>query len=237
MPVPGAKSSNLLDPQALLYYWPYGRFGINFHPPLAGQLNLAAHAVFGHWMKDIPSRRMASVIEFALTITIGFHFLARRYGEWVGLVMAGSLLLMPRLYGQAHLIDTDTLGLLLWSATALAFWKGLHEPDARRWRVAVGILLGLAFVEKMAAVVVLLPLLFWLIVGYLPRTFGGTGARSDWIDGVLTSGAMLIPLALAFQQIEMLQRRHLPPSMADLFNHRATTTGRARSWQFRWPSG
>ncbi len=126
----------LLDPQALLYYWPYGRFGINFHNPLAGQLNLAAHAVFGHWMKDIPARRMATVIEFALTITIGFHFLARRYGGWVGLVMAGSLLLMPRLYGQAHLMDTDTPGLLLWSATALAFWKGLHEPDARRWRVA-----------------------------------------------------------------------------------------------------
>ena len=102
---------------------------------------------------------MASVIEFALTIAIGFHFLARRYGSWAGAVMAGSLLLMPRLYGQAHLIDTDTPGLLLWAATALAFWKGLHEPNARRWRVAVGILLGLAFVEKMAAVMVLLPLL------------------------------------------------------------------------------
>ena len=109
---------------------------------------------------------MASVIEFALTITIGFHFLARRYGSWVGLVMAGSLLLMPRLYGQAHLIDTDTPGLLIWSATALAFWKGLHEPHARRWRVAVGILLGLAFIEKMGAVMVLLPLLLWLIVAY-----------------------------------------------------------------------
>jgi len=213
----------LLDPQTLLYYWPYGRFGINFHNPLAGQLNLAAHAVFGHWMKDIPARRMASVIEFALTITIGFHFLARRYGGWVGLVMAGSLLLMPRLYGEAHLMDTDTPGLLLWSATALAFWKGLHEPDARRWRVAVGILLGLAFVEKMGAVVVLAPLLLWLIVGYLPRSLVRKGGRSDWIDGVLTTGAMLVPLGLAFQQIQMLQRRLLPPNKADLFNLRATS--------------
>jgi hypothetical protein len=213
----------LLDPQALLYYWPYGRFGINFHNPLAGQLNLAAHAVFGHWMKDIPARRMASVIEFALTITIGFHFLARRYGGWVGLVMAGSLLLMPRLYGEAHLMDTDTPGLLLWAATALAFWKGLHEPDARRWRVAVGILLGLAFVQKMGAVVVLGPLLIWLTVGYLPPTLGRKGGRSDWIDGVLTTGAMLIPLGLAFQQIQMLQQRLLPPHRADLFNHRATS--------------
>ena len=35
-------------------------------------------------MKDIPARRMASVIEFALTVAIGFGFLARRYGAWVG---------------------------------------------------------------------------------------------------------------------------------------------------------
>ena len=176
------------DPLTLLYFWPYGRHGFNFHPPLAGQLNLATYALFGHWMKDIPARRMASVFEFAFTITIGFHFLARRYGAWVGLIAAGSLLFMPRLYGQAHLIDTDTPGLLIWSATALAFWNGLHEPKGRRWRVAVGILLGLAFIEKMGAVMVLLPLLLWLIVGYLPRTFTRPGGRSAWIDGTITTG-------------------------------------------------
>ena len=157
----------LLDPETLLYYWPYGRFGINFHPPFAGQLNLAAHALFGSWMKDIPARRMASVIEFALTIAIGFAFLARRYGTAVGLVMAGSLLFMPRLYGQAHLIDTDIPGLLLWAAIAVAFWNGLHEENGRPWRVLVGILLGLAFVEKMAAVGVVVPLLLWLVAGHL----------------------------------------------------------------------
>ncbi len=84
----------LLEPDTLLYYWPYGRYGINFHPPLAGQLNLATYGIFGHWMKDIPARRMATVIEFALTVTLAFHFLARRYGFWVGTVAAGSLSLI-----------------------------------------------------------------------------------------------------------------------------------------------
>jgi hypothetical protein len=210
----------LLDPFNLLYFWPYGRFGINFHPPLAGQLNLATYAAFGHWMKDIPARRMASAIEFALTITIGFHFLARRYGVWVGAVMAGSLLFMPRLYGQAHLLDTDTPGLLLWSATAIAFWNGLYEPGGRRWRVAVGILVGLAFIEKPAATMVLLPLVLWLVTSHLPFRLTRRDVRTGWIDGLVTLGAMLTPLWFAFQQILMLQQRLPMPAQTDLFIHR-----------------
>jgi len=212
-----------MNPRTLLYYWPYGRYGINFHPPLAGQLNLASYAILGRWIKDIPARRMATLFEFALCATVGFHFLARRYGKWVGAIMAGSLLLMPRLYGQAHLIDTDILGLLLWSATALAFWNGLHDPRGRKWRVLVGVLLGLAFVEKMAAVMVLVPLLLWLLAGFLPRTFWRPGGRADWIDGVLTSGAMLIPLGLAFQQVQLFQRGLPPPIQADLLDHAPTS--------------
>lgn len=212
-----AEVSALLDPDALLYYWPYGRHGINFHPPLAGQLNLATHALFGRWVKDIPSRRLASVFEYACTIAIGFGFLARRYGGWVGGVMAGALLLMPRVYGDGHLAGTDTPGLMLWASTALAFWKGLHEPGARRWRVLVGILLGLAFVEKMAAVIVLLPLLMWLVAGHLPRTFFRSGGRSDWIDALATTTAMLLPLAIAFVEILRLKGLYPVPKRTNLF--------------------
>lgn len=76
--------------------------------------------------------------EYALTITIGFGFLARRYGAWVGGVMAGALLCMPRVYGDGHIAGTDMPGLLLWAATALAFWKGLYEPGGRCWRILWG---------------------------------------------------------------------------------------------------
>ncbi len=147
-------------------------------------------------MKDIPARRMASVIEFSLTVTLLFGFLARRYGGWVGAVAAGSLLLMPRLYGQAHLIDTDTPGLLLWAATAFAFWKGLYEPKSGAWRVAVGVLAGLAFIEKMGAVVVVLPILLWMFASRF-----GRGGKAAWVDGAITSTLMLAPLLLAYGEI------------------------------------
>jgi hypothetical protein len=99
----------------------------------------------------------------------------------------------------------------------------LHEPNARRWRIAVGVLLGLAFVEKMGAVVVLVPLLLWMIVGSLPQTARRPVGRFDWIDGVVTIGAMLAPLLLAFQQIQILQQRFPPPSRTNLFVDRPSS--------------
>jgi len=208
----------LLSPDALLYYWPYARYGYNFHPPLAGQLNLLTHALFGGWMKDIPSRRLASVFEYSVTITLLFGFLARRYGAWVGGVAAGSLLLMPRVYGDGHIAGTDTPGLLLWAVASLAFWKGLHDPNARAWRVVVGVTLGLSFVEKMAAVAVLGPILFWLVVTRVPRVWTRPGGRATCVDAVVISTALLIPIALAFAEVRRLARLFLPPANADVFN-------------------
>lgn len=210
-----------LDPDALLYYWPYARYGINFHPPLAGQASLAARGVFGSWMKDFPSRRMGSILEFAAAIAIGCHFLARRYGPATGLAMAGSFLLMPRVYGQAHLLDTDIPGMFLWAATALAFWNGLHD-GGRGWRVLVGVLMGLAFLEKMAAVGVLLPLMAWLVATRFPLAFTRKAGRAAWIDAAATLLPMLLPLGLAFVEIQLLQRRLPPPAQADLFFQTAT---------------
>ena len=108
---------------------------------------------------------------------------------------------MPRVYGDGHIAGTDTPGLLLWVVTALAFWKGLHEPKARKWRVLVGVALGLGFVEKMAAVAVLGPVLLWLVVGPAAEDVLRQGGRADWVDGVVTSAAMLLPLGLAFREV------------------------------------
>jgi Dolichyl-phosphate-mannose-protein mannosyltransferase len=212
-----ADAKALLDPVTLLYYWPYARYGINFHPPLAGQLNLISYELLGSCMKDIPARRMASVLEFSLTITILFGFLSNRYGPWVGLVAGASLLLMPRVYGDGHLAGTDTPELLLWAATAVAFWKGLHDPHARRWRVLVGVLCGLAFVEKMGAVLVLAPLSVWLVLGHLPRALIRRDGWADWVDGLLTGATQTLPLALAYREILLLARHFPRPSETNLF--------------------
>ena len=214
--------NDLLGPDSLNYYWPYGRFGPNLHPPLAGQLCLLSHAVFKHWVKDAPSRRLASVCEYSLTISMLFGFLARRYGSWVGGVAASALLLMPRVYGDGHIAGTDTPGLMLWATTAVVFWNALHAERGQWWRIMVGVLLGLAFVEKMSTVAVMLPLFAWLAAVHVPRTFNRRSGLADWIDGVTTTAGLLSPLVLASLEIVRLARVLPAPAQTDLFRHRPT---------------
>jgi hypothetical protein len=211
-----ADLEDLLAPDSLIYYWPYGRNGPNLHPPLAGQLCLLTHAAFGGFLKDIPSRRLASVFEYSLSIAILFGFLARRYGPWVGGVAAGALLLMPRIFGDGHIAGTDMPGLLLWGAAAIAFWNALQATAGAKWRILVGVLIGLAIVEKMAAVAVLVPLLVWT-AARLPRPFGRRGDRAAWVDGLVTLGALLAPLSLAGLEIVRLARLLPPPGQTDLY--------------------
>jgi len=205
------------DRDALAYYWPYGRFGINFHPPLAGQLNLLTHQLFGGWMKDIPSRRLAAVLEYALVLTMLFHVLARRYGPWVGATASLALLTMPRVYADGHVATTDMPGLLLWAIAGFAFWRGLSRPDARLNRTLVGITLGLCFVEKMAAVLVALPIALWLAGRFLGGVVRGEVKRADWIDGLVTLGLLGLPVGLAGWEIQRLTTLLPPPNQYSVF--------------------
>ena len=210
----------LADPDTLLMYWPYARHGINFHPPLAGQFNLLTHQLFGGFLKDTVARRMASVIAFALTVTLLAGFLARRYGWWVGGVAGACLLFMPRLYAQAHLIDTDIPGLCIWVAAAFAFWKGMYETNGRAARLAFGVLVGLAFLEKLATVAVLVPVLLWWGVDGFRQLVRRRVHRSDVLDALLTIGAMAVPLLLALLEILRLKGKLPQPNRTDLFRDR-----------------
>jgi 4-amino-4-deoxy-L-arabinose transferase-like glycosyltransferase len=216
-----AELAALVGPDRLLEDWPYGRFGLCFHPPLAGQLSTLTHALFRGWVGEIAGCRVAPVVELALAVAILFAFLERRYGVWVGGVAAAALLLMPRVYGDGHIAGTDMPGLLIWTATALAAWKGLNEPHGRRWRVATGVLLGLAFVTKANALLVVLPLVVWLALTRLdPRRLGW----ADWIDGLVSTTAMLLPLYVAWAEVRRLAHIMAPPTEANLYDPQPATT-------------
>jgi 4-amino-4-deoxy-L-arabinose transferase-like glycosyltransferase len=204
----------LIDPDTLHYFWPYAHFGVNFHPTLSGQLSLLTNGLFGGWTNDIVGRRLASIFEFAGCVTLLYGVLATRYSRLVAGVAAGALLFMPRPFGDAHVAGTDMPGMLLWSLTAIAFWKGIYEPRSGIWRVAVGVLLGLAFVQKMAAVFVVGPLVIWAV---LARWRGID--RNSILDAFLTLVPQLAVLGLTLVEIRRLAGQLPPPGRVDLFVH------------------
>lgn len=203
---------HLINPDTLHYYWPYGHFGVNFHPPLSGQLSLLTNGLFGGLTNDIVGRRLASLFEFVACVVLLYGFIRSRFTAMAGCVAAGSLFFMPRPFGDAHVAGTDMPGLLLWGLTAIAFWKGLYDPNSRRWRWLVGLLLGLAFVQKMAAVFVVGPLALWVILARL-RSLD----KKSLLDGLVTLGPQLALLALTFLEIRRLSNQFPPPGRVDLF--------------------
>jgi hypothetical protein len=148
----------LVSREATHDLWMSARYGLNFHPPLAGMLSNLTHLAFGHWLHDLNARRLASALELAAGAALLFHFLGRRCGVGVAAVSGLSLVLMPRVFGHAHVAGTDMPMLFFWAATAMAFWKG---QSSRPWRVAFAALLALAFLVKLSTVFVLFPLLVW----------------------------------------------------------------------------
>ncbi len=207
----------LFAQKSILDAWIYNRFGPNFHPPLAGMLGNLSHLVFGRALGDLESRRLASGIEFAVAVAVLFVFLARRYGYWVGGVAAGSLVVMPRVVGDAHIAGTDMPVMAFWAFVALAFWNGL---DSRPWRIGFGVLLGLGLLVKFSLLLVVAPIAAWLVVYRAIPQFTMRGLLAATVSTAVVGW----PLAVAGVEIVRLaganrrytqQERMLRPVLED----------------------
>ena len=194
----------VLQPDLLSYHWTYGRFGINFHPPLAGMIDLGAYEIFGWWMNDIAARRMGAVFTFAAAVSLLFGFLARRYGMGVGAVAASALLLTPRVFADGQIAGTDGPGLFFWPLAALAFWVGTEDPEARRMRILAGVSVGLAFLVKPVSMLVVLPILVWFAATRLRPSGLRAWRRADWVDGLVTLLPLFVLLGLSLFEVRRL---------------------------------
>lgn len=187
------QAAQLFSKDAIHRFWEYNRFGHNFHPPLGGLLNLLSWSIAGTWWDDLSARRLSSALEFAGCVAILGHFLGRRYGRGAGLFAASTLLFMPRIVGDAHVVGTDMPMLLFWVCVALAFWKGL---DSRRWQWMTGVCAGALFDVKFSGVVVALPCAVWLAIEWIIRTSPSERRRLFEFPWVVLLVAPLTAIAL-----------------------------------------
>lgn len=145
---------DLLSADSIDFYWEFNRHGPNFHPPMASYGNLVTHAVFGRWVDDLTSRRLASALELAFVAAMLFHFVGRRYGAFAGLFASACLLATPRIVGDAHLMGTDIPMTMFWTAVALALPNALAR---RTWQYVLAVLCGCLFLVKFNGVAVAIP--------------------------------------------------------------------------------
>lgn len=144
------------------------------HPPL-GRLWLGVHhhltwAVVPPRDPEIPGTvtacaRTGSATAFALTILLIGWFAGVKYGPLTGFLSATFLPLMPRVWGHAHLASLETITNLTCAAAVLSAAHGWNKttPPSIRSSLLAGVLLGLAFLTKIQAVLLPIPLAVWCL--------------------------------------------------------------------------
>lgn len=143
------------------------------HPPL-GRLWLGLHHHAAWWFAPpadpngltvTACARTGSATAFALTILLVGWFAGAHYGPMSSWLAAAFLLLMPRVWGHAHLASLETMTNLTCTAAVLAVAHGWNQPTRPTIRSALlaGVLLGLAFLTKIQAILLPLPIICWTI--------------------------------------------------------------------------
>lgn len=175
------------------------------HPPLGrlwiGLCHEMAFLVWPPVDRNIPYSvtcgRTAPATAFAALVFLVGACAARWYGRCGGVGAALALVLMPRLFGHAHLAALETMVNLTATATVLYLasqWSGGSSPaaaegDARshtpamNWKQTLatatlgGLLFGLALLTKVQAVLLPVPILVWALWHWRWR---GVALMSIW---------------------------------------------------------
>ncbi|MDA0831682.1 MAG: glycosyltransferase family 39 protein [Planctomycetota bacterium] len=169
------------------------------HPPLGRlMLGLSHETVRSVFPPvEIDSRfttaaaRPASALAFALLVLLVGSVTANWFGRAVGIVAAISLVLMPRLFGHAHLAALESWLNLTYVACVLGtihFWTrhlsdetAAHHIPSHKTALCTGLLFGLALLTKIQAVLIPIPFILWSLwrwrwKGMIPLAiWGATG--------------------------------------------------------------
>lgn len=132
----------------------------NPHPPVYREAMAltwwATHGVVG----ELAGLRLAPALLFAGLVALAFRWAAAGWGGVAGVGAALSILLMPRLFGHAHLGATETPLMAFWMAASAAGWWAIERKGRRGW-ILVGIAWGLAAGTKFTGLLAVVPLAAW----------------------------------------------------------------------------
>ncbi|MEX2286634.1 MAG: hypothetical protein WD648_06055 [Planctomycetaceae bacterium] len=184
------------------------------HPPL-GRLMIGVSHDVAHALDPPPdiqtpfamvSARTGSALAFAITVFLTGWMTARWYGHTAGLIAAVALVLMPRLFGHAHIAALESSINLAYAAAVFVVadrWTTTRGKPAVATTVSLkaatfaGVIFGLALLTKIQAILIPIPLALWALAHWrqralLPLLIWGTVALAVffalwpwlWLDPV-----------------------------------------------------
>ncbi|MCK4261533.1 glycosyltransferase family 39 protein, partial [bacterium] len=143
-----------LSSEAITRHW----MATREHPPFAKLLSGLTIVIFHRIAGLIASARLSVAFSFSLLL-IMVYVLTRGICSWKSaLLSALSLMVMPRLFGHAHLASLDIPMSLMSVLVVFSFIRGLNSW---RWSLLTGLFFGLALSTKLNALFLPLPLFIW----------------------------------------------------------------------------
>jgi hypothetical protein len=151
-----------LSAPAIRSAWDDDRY-YNPHPPVYKTAMAFTDAVFGNRLGVPASYRLSSLLMFALLVALVTSWTARLTRPAAGGAAGLALLLMPRVFGHAHVAATDMPLTLFWFVATMGAFLYVHE-GRRRWIVGAALALGLGFATKFTAFLLPVPLALWMLL-------------------------------------------------------------------------
>lgn len=146
------------------------------HPPLGRLwLGLFHEAVLlisppraEHAALVVAAARLGSAIAFGILVwLIGFST-ARWFGTLAGWGASAALVLMPRVFGHAHLAALETVLNLTYALAIVTVAHKWSDDKPPTWRTAAvcGVWLGLALLTKIQAIFIPIPIAVWALINW-----------------------------------------------------------------------
>ena len=151
--------STALNRETVFEMWDWDHYH-NPHPPIYKEgMALTWWATKG-LIGQLAGYRLAPALLFSALVAIAFRWGMAAWGGMGGLGAALSIVLMPRLFGHAHIGATETPLITFWTAASAAAWWAV-ERKSRVWWVVAGVALGLAAGTKFTGVLAVIPVAAW----------------------------------------------------------------------------
>ncbi len=132
------------------------------HPPLGKLVFVVGHALWGRARGPLVSMRMGQGLVFGLLVALVHLLVARWQGDRAGIYAALSLMLMPRVLGEAHLASLDLPTAAAWFGTTMAYASAASRGG---WRTPLaGVVLGLALLTRLSALAIPAVLVPWGLI-------------------------------------------------------------------------